>query len=47
MAPRDEEAIVTATFDLDECEFRRREMTLFRDRRVDLYGTLLSLDGAV
>jgi N-carbamoylputrescine amidase len=45
VAPRDEEAIVTATFDLDEIEFRRREMTLFRDRRVDLYGPLLTLDG--
>ena len=46
VAPRDEEAVVTATFDLDECEFRRREMTLFRDRRVDLYGPLLTLDGS-
>lgn len=45
VAPRDEEEIVTATFDLDECEFRRREMTIFRDRRVDLYGPLLTLDG--
>lgn len=45
VAPRDEEAIVTATFDLDACEFRRREMTLFRDQRVDLYGPLLTLDG--
>ena len=42
-APREGEAIVTATFDLDACEFRRREMTLFRDRRVDLYGDLLRL----
>lgn len=44
-APRDEEAIVTATFDLDECEALRRQMVLFRDRRIDLYGSLLTLDG--
>jgi len=44
-APRDEEAIITATFELDECEALRRQMVLFRDRRVDLYGSLLTLDG--
>ena len=44
-APRDKEAIVTATIDLDECEALRRDMVLFRDRRVDLYGRLLTLDG--
>jgi N-carbamoylputrescine amidase len=44
-AERVQETVVTATFDLDRCAWRRVETPLFRDRRVDLYAPLLSLDG--
>lgn len=39
-AGRSEEAIVTASFDLAECERRRRGWGIFRDRRPDLYGAI-------
>ncbi len=45
-APRDADAILTATFDLDELAGDRTAWGLFRDRRPDLYGPLLTLDGA-
>jgi N-carbamoylputrescine amidase len=45
VAPSDEDAVLTATFDLDEIASQRRSWGLFRDRRPDLYGPLLSLDG--
>ncbi len=38
--------VVTATFDLDEVATKRAAWGLFRDRRPDLYKTLLTLDGA-
>lgn len=44
-AERADEAVLTATFDLDELARRRAAWGLFRDRRPDLYGSLLTLDG--
>jgi N-carbamoylputrescine amidase len=44
-AGRDGEAVLTATFDLDELRRLRSSWGLFRDRRPDLYGPLLTLDG--
>lgn len=44
-AGREEEAVITARFDLDALARERAGWGLFRDRRPDLYLTLLSLDG--
>jgi N-carbamoylputrescine amidase len=44
-AGRDGEAVLTATFDLDEIANMRASWGVFRDRRPDLYGPLLTLDG--
>ena len=44
-ADRDGEGILTATFDLDRCRAERTIWGCFRDRRPDLYGALLTLDG--
>ncbi|MFN9357302.1 MAG: N-carbamoylputrescine amidase [Alphaproteobacteria bacterium] len=44
-AGRDAEAVITATVDLDEISIARRSWGMFRDRRPDLYGPLLTLDG--
>ena len=44
-AGRDEQAVLTASFDLDDLREQRASTGLFRDRRTDLYRTLLSLDG--
>jgi len=44
-ADRKTEGILTATFDLDEIRRYRRTWGVFRDRRPDLYRTLLTLDG--
>ena len=44
-AGRGTEAIVTARFDLAAIAVRRRFWGIFRDRRPDLYGPLLTLDG--
>jgi N-carbamoylputrescine amidase len=44
-APRDAEAVVTATVDLDAAGELRRSWGVFRDRRPDLYRALLTLDG--
>src|SRR5512138_539699 len=44
-APRTGEAIVTATFDLDALRAYRTSWGVFRDRRPELYGPLLTLDG--
>lgn len=46
-APRDERAVITARFDLDAIRTERAAWGLFRDRRPDLYGPLLTLDGRV
>jgi N-carbamoylputrescine amidase len=40
------EQVLTATFDLDEVRRYRHSWGVFRDRRPDLYGPLLKLDGA-
>ena len=44
-ADRESEAVLTHTFDLAEIADFRREWGVFRDRRPDLYGPLLTLDG--
>lgn len=46
-AGRDEEAVLTATFDLDALRARRASWGVFRDRRPDLYGALLTADGGI
>ena len=46
-APRDADAVLTATFDLDQLAEQRTAWGLFRDRRPDLYGPILTLDGRV
>jgi N-carbamoylputrescine amidase len=44
-ANRTDEAVLVHRFDLDEVARARRGFGLFRDRRPDLYGPLLTLDG--
>ncbi|MFZ5790659.1 MAG: N-carbamoylputrescine amidase [Pseudomonadota bacterium] len=44
-AGRDEEAVLTGTFDLDAIRAARASWGLFRDRRPELYTALLTLDG--
>ena len=44
-AGRTEEAVITASFDLDRIRAQRTNWGVFRDRRPDLYGPLLTLDG--
>jgi N-carbamoylputrescine amidase len=44
-APREGEAVLTHTFDLAAGRRDRHSWGLFRDRRPDLYGPLLTLDG--
>jgi N-carbamoylputrescine amidase len=44
-APRDRQAVLTATFDLDALRAQRASTGLFRDRRTELYRCLLTLDG--
>jgi N-carbamoylputrescine amidase len=44
-AGRDAEDVLVASFDLDELRIMRSSWGLFRDRRPDLYGPLLTLDG--
>jgi N-carbamoylputrescine amidase len=41
------ETVLVATFDLDELQARRAAWGLFRDRRTDLYGNLLTADGVI
>jgi N-carbamoylputrescine amidase len=43
-ADRQNEAIITASFDLDAIRRYRSAWGVFRDRRPDLYGPLLTLD---
>jgi N-carbamoylputrescine amidase len=45
-AAREGEAVLTAQFDLEEIARLRENWFVFRDRRPELYGALLSLDGA-
>ena len=44
-ASRDREEVVTATVDLDAVRYQREDWRFFRDRRPELYGPLLTLDG--
>jgi N-carbamoylputrescine amidase len=44
-AGRDDEAVLVATFDLEAGRRDRHSWGVFRDRRPDLYGPLLTLDG--
>jgi N-carbamoylputrescine amidase len=44
-ADRETETVLTATIDLGEVRDYRRTWGVFRDRRPDLYGALLTLDG--
>ena len=44
-ASEDTQEVVTATFDLDEVRRYRDSWSMFRDRRPELYGPLLTLDG--
>jgi N-carbamoylputrescine amidase len=44
-ADRTTECVLTAEIDLDEVRDYRRTWGVFRDRRPDLYGSLLTLDG--
>lgn len=44
-AGRDEEAVMTASFDLDALAAERAAWGLFRDRRPELYGALAGADG--
>jgi N-carbamoylputrescine amidase len=46
-AGRREEEILIAEFDLDKLARQRAEWGVFRDRRPDLYGALLTYDGIV
>ncbi len=41
----DQQAVITAGFDLEEIRAQRASWGLFRDRRPDLYAPLLTLDG--
>ena len=43
--PRDREGVITTAFDLDAIRIARTAWGVFRDRRPDLYGPLLTLDG--
>jgi N-carbamoylputrescine amidase len=45
-AERSGESILTATFDLDACRAQRHAWGVFRDRRPELYGPILTLDGS-
>lgn len=44
-ADRESRAVLTASFDLDRLALQRASWGVFRDRRPDLYGPLLTLDG--
>jgi N-carbamoylputrescine amidase len=44
-ANRTDQAVITATLDLDEARRYRQFWSLFRDRRPELYGPLMTLDG--
>ncbi|HEX3843088.1 MAG TPA: N-carbamoylputrescine amidase [Steroidobacteraceae bacterium] len=44
-APQEGDAVLTASFDLEQAAAARDNWFVFRDRRPDLYGALTSLDG--
>jgi N-carbamoylputrescine amidase len=45
-ADRESEQVLVQRFDLEDCRTYRQAWGCFRDRRPDLYGALLSQDGA-
>ena len=45
-APEEGDAVLTASFDLEQTASLRDNWFVFRDRRPDLYGRLTSLDGS-
>jgi len=44
-ADRGTESVLTASFDLDQVRVQRQAWGVFRDRRPELYGPILTLDG--
>jgi N-carbamoylputrescine amidase len=44
-ADRSSEAVLTASFDLEAIRVQRHAWGVFRDRRPDLYGPIMTLDG--
>lgn len=44
-ADRETQTVLTASFDLDRIALQRASWGVFRDRRPELYGPLLTLDG--
>ena len=44
-AGRDAEAVLVATFDREQLRTQRAAWGLFRDRRPELYGSIVTLDG--
>ena len=46
-ASKDKEEIIIAEIDIEENHLFRRNWGLFRDRRIDLYKELLTLDGEI
>jgi len=40
-----EEAVLVHTFDLDAVAATRRAWGIFRDRRIDIYGAVMTKDG--
>lgn len=44
-ASRNDEAVLTAEFDLDQLEIQRIEWGIFRDRRPELYQAIATYDG--
>ncbi len=45
--PREERALITVSFNLEAIRAQRASWGLFRDRRPDLYGPLMTLDGGM
>lgn len=46
-ADRESETVLVHTFDLDAIAVKRRQWGVFRDRRPEMYGALLTKDGVV
>jgi N-carbamoylputrescine amidase len=44
-ADRSSEAVITATLDLEAARAQRHAWGVFRDRRPELYGPIMTLDG--
>jgi len=45
-APEEGDSVITASFDLTALDVQRSGWFVFRDRRPDLYGALVTMDGA-